>query len=374
MAITVKLNGRQMLFLNDLEKGVATRVVLSMGLFFASISAARGESIPYMKPDGQPFRFESAIVDLKFLPIQPGSSLQFVAADSGEYASLIDLTDRSVIKLPFSVANLEGDVQEKVDCVAIQDNGIVIGGRMGSVGVLRPNAQGVYEMSVTWQLKQAGITGLSPLSAKSKCLVRYSDKSIEAVDVATGRRLREWSTRDRIVSVASSADGKVVAVTDEDNAVKIIRCSDFAEVRRIDIAALVGQAISKGAIKVTAMSPNGSLFYALIHDGPLISVDWKKGLVMGRFDPRISDDFENWDPGHSIDASPDGRFVATGSESGFGLVFSGEQLQRVSQCDHESFRLTSGVCCVKWSPKGDLLATCGRDRKVILWNTRKLQE
>lgn len=68
--------------------------------------------------------------------------------------------------------------------------------------------------------------------------------------------------------------------------------------------------------------------------------------------------------------SPSGEFLAAASFDGSATVFrlSGSALERVGELRDGDFGHESEVKSVRWSPRGDMLVTVGRDRTACVWS------
>ncbi|MCP4901562.1 MAG: WD40 repeat domain-containing protein, partial [bacterium] len=189
-------------------------------------------------------------------------------------------------------------------------------------------------------------------SADSSELVSASyDGTIRIWNVATGNtRAILTGHEERIRRVRLSPDGRTLASGSYDGT---IRLWDLASASHIKTLTTNGPAIA------LAWNDDGSLIVSGGSDGPLVQVwDVERGEAIATMDVGHSASIE------SLDFSPDGQFVASGSRDWTVRVWD-----VASGAIHRIFDGHEGeIHVVRFSPEGDYLAVTSANKGLRLWN------
>ena len=222
----------------------------------------------------------------------------------------------------------------------------------------------------------------------------------EVVDDITLRPIRTLLKDRRPTDLAVSADGKFIAFTERGSTSYTVRETDGDKSFEIEIGGNPGHA---------AFSPDGKLL-------AIGFTHWAQNAGEGYSETRLYDlkgklvrTLEKTGPGavHPV-FSPDGKTLAVGNrnyETQLFDVATGKQLHKLDRrmTQEVAFRpdgkvlaagyvdgtvglwdVTTGkllqsepsgckeIYSVDWNPKGDVLATCGREGKIVLWEPGKL--
>jgi WD40 repeat protein len=154
--------------------------------------------------------------------------------------------------------------------------------------------------------------------------------------------------RSRVVSVAFSPDGQLLASGSEDRTIRIYRAST-GEVE----AVLRGH---RDGVRSVAFSPDGALF-ASSSDDQTIRVwcvdTWSSVFLLEG----------HAGPVGTVTFDPEGRFLASGSDDGIGRIWDMASGEPVQQLQGANERIRS----LAYSPNGELLVSGGVDHIIRLW-------
>lgn len=161
--------------------------------------------------------------------------------------------------------------------------------------------------------------------------------------------------------VAISPDGKWCAVASDELVVKVVKTSDTSSVMYLrDQNKPVKHLAFDPSSKYIALScTDGILYvYSLVDDEPDLV-----RKVDGLLRPLETDD----EISSKVVWHPDGRAFAAPTAT--------RDIQVVSRGDWENQRVFSSghmgdITALSWSPNGAMLASAGRDRKILLWETK----
>lgn len=164
-----------------------------------------------------------------------------------------------------------------------------------------------------------------------------------------------------IRDVALSPDSKWCAVASDDLTVKLVKTEDNTEIRHLNE--------HNKPTKHLAFDPKGSTIalscidgivyvYSLTSDQPEL-IRRVDGII-GTLDPESESSSQ-------VAWHPDGR--------AFAVPMPTKDIQVVSKNDWEKQRTfsnghTGDVTALAWSPNGAILASAGKDKKIILWETK----
>jgi WD40 repeat protein len=190
------------------------------------------------------------------------------------------------------------------------------------------------------------------LHAPSAALaVGYHDGDLEILDAATGeRRAGPWVHKSRILSVAISPDGKLVA-TGHDDPDWVIRVREVATGRLV--RELVGH-IRK--VSSLAFSPDNALLLSASWDMTARFWDVKSGEPVG-------EPMRHQDLVQSVAFAPDGRVALTGGDDYTSRLWHVPSGRPRGQPQLHPDKVQS----VAFSPTGTLFATGGKAGVVRLW-------
>ncbi|KAH7040440.1 WD40-repeat-containing domain protein [Microdochium trichocladiopsis] len=164
-----------------------------------------------------------------------------------------------------------------------------------------------------------------------------------------------------IRDVAVSPDAKWCAVASDELTVKLVRTDDNSQIRHLNE--------HNKPTKHLAFDPSGSTIALACSDGIIYvySLSSEQPELIRRVDGVIGPIDTESDVSSRVAWHPDGRAFAVPTPT--------RDIQVVSKGDWEKQRLFSGghlgdITALEWSPNGALLASAGKDKKIVLWETK----
>lgn len=184
------------------------------------------------------------------------------------------------------------------------------------------------------------------------CKYSFDDMSLDKILIRCSLPVRD---------VALSSDGQWCAVASDELLVKIVRTSDTSSVMylRDTLKPVKHLSFDPSNQHIALSCTDGQLYiYSLIDDEPEL-VRKVDGLIRTvETDDEVSS---------KIVWHPDGRVFAAPTAT--------RDIQVMSKNDWENQRIFSNghagdVTALAWSPNGAMLASAGKDRKILLWDTK----
>lgn len=164
-----------------------------------------------------------------------------------------------------------------------------------------------------------------------------------------------------IRDVAVSPDAKWCAVASDELTVKLVHTDDNSQIRHLNE--------HNKPTKHVAFDPSGSTVALSCSDGIIYvySLSSDQPELIRRVDGVIGPIDTESDISSKVVWHPDGRAFAVPTPT--------RDIQVVSKGDWEKQRLFSGghlgdVTALAWSPNGAMLASAGKDKKIVLWETK----
>lgn len=164
-----------------------------------------------------------------------------------------------------------------------------------------------------------------------------------------------------IRDVAVSPDAKWCAVASDELTVKLVHTDDNSQIRHLNE--------HNKPTKHVAFDPSGSTVALSCSDGIIYvySLSSDQPELIRRVDGVIGPIDTESDISSKMVWHPDGRAFAVPTPT--------RDIQVVSKGDWEKQRLFSGghlgdVTALAWSPNGAMLASAGKDKKIVLWETK----
>jgi tricorn protease-like protein len=216
-----------------------------------------------------------------------------------------------------------------------------------------PGARAVASL----ELKQTTWAQAVAFAPDGKSLaVAGRDGTIRLWDMATGKKLREWSAHlGEARSVAFSPDGKAVASGGDDFQVYVWEVATGKPLRRLqghdDVVAAV------------AFSPDGNTLASAGQDTTVRLWD-----LAGGKGPRVLEGHRSWV--QSLSFSPDGKLLISGGRDARVLLWdvtAGKQVRRLHGEQGQ-------VWAVAFSPDGRTVASAGNGESLHLWDATTGQE
>ncbi len=201
-----------------------------------------------------------------------------------------------------------------------------------------------------------------------------SDKNIKIWEVQTGREIRTFVANDMVDSVVFSPDGKSLLSLESKGAAKLWDVKTGKEIRTLRQG---GKALLTVAV---AFSPDGALIAAACGPDEKASGDDLSFRTIQLFDVKTGRRIKiltgHTSNIHTIAFSPDGKYLASGSETellGKAKKDNTVRLWNVKSGKevHRFVGHTKGVSKVVFSPDGQLVASIGEDRNIFFWDTKK---
>jgi chromosome transmission fidelity protein 4 len=184
------------------------------------------------------------------------------------------------------------------------------------------------------------------------CKYSFDDMSLDKILIRCSLPVRD---------VALSSDGQWCAVASDELLVKIVRTSDTSSVMylRDTLKPVKHLSFDPSNQHIALSCTDGQLYiYSLVDDEPEL-VRKVDGLIRTvETDDEVSS---------KIVWHPDGRAFAAPTAT--------RDIQVMSRNDWENQRIFSNghagdVTALAWSPNGAMLASAGKDRKILLWDTK----
>ncbi|RYP29242.1 hypothetical protein DL767_006841 [Monosporascus sp. MG133] len=164
-----------------------------------------------------------------------------------------------------------------------------------------------------------------------------------------------------IREVALSPDSKWCAVASDELTVKLVRTDDNSEIRHLNE--------HNKPTKHLAFDPKGNIIALSCTDGIVYvySLTSEQPELIRRVDGIIGALDAESETSSKVSWHPDGRAFAAPTPT--------RDIQVISKNDWEKQRAFSGghtgdVTALAWSPNGAILASAGKDKKIILWETK----
>lgn len=336
---------------------------------------------------------ERLVVQQRLIGLKgPPSSLSFVsrqegiaeciATDDSSTAFVFDcrsgaISQRISLRIP---AKTKGDEDEfeRLSCVGVDANAqLFVGGFTGRVALFRQNGQELFQLVSTWKPTAEPAVKVCALGKRSHWLVLSDDRSVQLFDSSKGQAVRTWNADEVIQDICTDGTGRMFALAQrESNRVRIYHGIEWNETQVLDVAIAADPLSPKGSqVRQICLSRDGKSLFCWYNDQRLAKISRETGKFAVVFDNRRPPDgMERWIPAFELTTSPNDKYLATGSYSGYGLIFDTKELRPVALCRQEAGML-NGVSYVAWSPDGKYLATSDDVTEIVnVWKTSQFAE
>jgi WD40 repeat protein/serine/threonine protein kinase len=195
--------------------------------------------------------------------------------------------------------------------------------------------------------------------------VKSKDEAVKAQQLEAIAKVAAVKAKDEAVKSQKAEEvAKIAAVKSRDEAVKAKVAEEIAKQKAIYQAYIAWIGLADSKIRENAFDTAKSI----LHECPAELRDWEWGRLMHLCSQSI-DSFNNKAPVDSIAMSPDGTQFATGGWEGQAVIWDRTSGKIVLALPHEGDYVHS----VSWSPDGKWLATGSDDKKngfIQLWNAK----